>query len=140
LQVRASYDSSVKWRAVVVVCLSVCLYIKVERSNPRDRSTLPQSLQICDYVINSHLILLLYLSLTHSNLSITTNITMGVITAPPVSVVRDVKAQHALDFEATYDDWRADLIRDGYAVIKGAIPKERAELYVDQVHEFLESV
>ena len=65
---------------------------------------------------------------------------MGIITKPPVSVVRDVKAEHALDFEANYNDWRADLIRDGYAVIKGAIPKERADLYVDQVHEFLESV
>jgi hypothetical protein len=65
---------------------------------------------------------------------------MAVITRPPVSVVRDIKAEHALDFDATYDDWRADLIRDGYAVIKGAIPKQRAEQYVEQVHDFLESV
>ena len=65
---------------------------------------------------------------------------MGVITRPPVSVVRDIKAEHALDFDTTYNDWRDDLIRDGYAVIKGAIPQERAEQYVDQVHDFLESV
>lgn len=77
---------------------------------------------------------------TQPSLSLLTSAIMAVITRPPVSVVRDIKAEHALDFDATYDDWRADLIRDGYAVIKGAIPKQRAEQYVEQVHDFLESV
>lgn len=65
---------------------------------------------------------------------------MGVITKPPVSVVRDIKAEHALDFNQTYGDFRDDLIRDGYAVIKGAVPEDRAAQYVDEVHEFLGSV
>lgn len=65
---------------------------------------------------------------------------MGVITKPPVSVVRDIKAEHALDFNQTYGDFRDDLIRDGYAVIKGAVPADRAAQYVDEVHDFLGSV
>ena len=29
--------------------------------------------------------------------------------------------------DITHGDWRDDLVRDGFAIIKGAIPKERAE-------------
>jgi hypothetical protein len=39
-----------------------------------------------------------------------------------------------------YGDFRDDLIRDGYAVIKGAIPRERADQYADQFHQFLEDL
>jgi hypothetical protein len=39
-----------------------------------------------------------------------------------------------------YDDFRDDLIRDGYAVIKGAIPRERADQYADQFYQFLEDL
>lgn len=27
----------------------------------------------------------------------------------------------------TYGDWRDEIVRDGYVVVKGAIPRERAE-------------
>lgn len=37
-------------------------------------------------------------------------------------------------------DWRDDLVRDGYAVIKGAIPRERADKYADAMYSWLESL
>jgi hypothetical protein len=39
-----------------------------------------------------------------------------------------------------YGDWRDDLIRDGYAVIKGAIPKERALSYANRFYGLVESL
>ena len=39
-----------------------------------------------------------------------------------------------------YGDFRDDLIRDGYAVIKGAIPRERADKYADEFYKFLEDL
>lgn len=40
----------------------------------------------------------------------------------------------------TYGDFRDDLIRDGYAVIKGAIPRERADKYADSMYSWLEGL
>ena len=42
--------------------------------------------------------------------------------------------------DAKYGDWRDDLVRDGYAVVKGAIPRERADEYADQMYSWLESL
>jgi hypothetical protein len=42
--------------------------------------------------------------------------------------------------DATFGDWRDDLARDGYAVIKGAIPEERANKYADQMYSWLEGL
>lgn len=39
-----------------------------------------------------------------------------------------------------YGDWRDDLARDGYVVIKGAIPRERADKYADQMYSWLEGL
>ncbi|KAI1852052.1 hypothetical protein JX266_002905 [Neoarthrinium moseri] len=39
----------------------------------------------------------------------------------------------------TYGDWRDDLVRDGYAVVKGAVPKERIEKYGDDMMTYLET-
>lgn len=39
-----------------------------------------------------------------------------------------------------FGDWRDDLARDGYAVIKGAIPRERADKYADQMYSWLEGL
>lgn len=39
-----------------------------------------------------------------------------------------------------FGDWRDDLARDGYAVIKGAIPRERAEKYADRMMSWLEGL
>lgn len=42
--------------------------------------------------------------------------------------------------DAKFGDWRDDLARDGYAVIKGAIPGERADKYADQMFTWLEGL
>lgn len=42
--------------------------------------------------------------------------------------------------DVTFGDWRDDLARDGYAVIKGAIPRERADKYADQMYSWLEGL
>jgi hypothetical protein len=40
----------------------------------------------------------------------------------------------------TYGDWRDDLVRDGVAVVKGAIPRDRAEKYAEDIFTFLETL
>lgn len=40
----------------------------------------------------------------------------------------------------TYSDWRDDLVRDGYVVVKGAVPAERAEKYGDEMLTWLEDL
>lgn len=42
--------------------------------------------------------------------------------------------------DPSYNDWRDDLVRDGFAVIKGAIPKEQVEKYADQMYSLAESL
>lgn len=42
--------------------------------------------------------------------------------------------------DAKFGDWRDDLAKDGYAVIKGAIPRERADNYADKMYSWLESL
>ncbi|KAF4313959.1 Phytanoyl-CoA dioxygenase [Botryosphaeria dothidea] len=37
-----------------------------------------------------------------------------------------------------YGDWRDDMFRDGYAVVKGAVPPERCEKYIDDMYAWLE--
>lgn len=39
-----------------------------------------------------------------------------------------------------YGDFRDDLIRDGFAVVKGAIPRERADAYAGELYKFLEDL
>ncbi|KZL78253.1 phytanoyl-CoA dioxygenase [Colletotrichum tofieldiae] len=39
----------------------------------------------------------------------------------------------------TYGDFRDDLVRDGYVVVKGAIPKERADKYGEEMMSYLEN-
>jgi len=41
--------------------------------------------------------------------------------------------------DAKYGDWRDDLVRDGYVVVKGAVPRERAEKYADDILRYLET-
>ncbi|KAH4215826.1 hypothetical protein HBI70_236410 [Parastagonospora nodorum] len=38
----------------------------------------------------------------------------------------------------SYGDWRDDLARDGYAVVKGAIPREKADDYANRMYSWLE--
>jgi len=39
-----------------------------------------------------------------------------------------------------YGDFRDDLERDGFAVIKGAIPRERADVYAEAMFKWLEDL
>ncbi|KAI0014541.1 phytanoyl-CoA dioxygenase [Xylariomycetidae sp. FL0641] len=67
--------------------------------------------------------------------------------APPATTAttttpNHTKGQKAMKMDGSdpvYGDWRDDLIRDGYAVIKGAIPRERAEGYASEMYGLLES-
>lgn len=37
-------------------------------------------------------------------------------------------------------DWKADLARDGYAVVKGAVAKEKAATYAERMYQYLEGL
>ncbi|KAH8425123.1 uncharacterized protein LDX57_002872 [Aspergillus melleus] len=59
-------------------------------------------------------------------------------TTQPITVMSP-KGRMALDGEPTnYGDFRDDLNRDGYAVIKGAVPRDRADKYSDAFFGYLE--
>lgn len=40
----------------------------------------------------------------------------------------------------TYGDWRDDLIRDGFVVVNGAVPKDRIEKYGEDMMSYLETL
>lgn len=40
----------------------------------------------------------------------------------------------------TYGDFRDDLLRDGYVVVKGAIPRERVDEYGEEMMSYLETL
>lgn len=42
------------------------------------------------------------------------------------------------DTTQQYGDFRDDLFRDGVAVVKGAVPKERCDHYIEQMTQWLE--
>jgi hypothetical protein len=39
-----------------------------------------------------------------------------------------------------YGDFRDDLLQNGFAVVKGAVPRERALKYADGIYEWLEGL
>lgn len=43
----------------------------------------------------------------------------------------------AIDAANTYGDWRDDLLRDGYAVVKGVIPQKRCDYYIEKMYEWV---
>jgi hypothetical protein len=59
-------------------------------------------------------------------------------TAPIISVAQQPLKVDGTD--PTYGDWRDDLVRDGFAVIKGAVPKQRVEQYADKMYSLAESL
>ena len=61
-------------------------------------------------------------------------------TTTPLKVVATSQALKVDGTDPKYGDWRDDLVRDGFAVIKGAIPKERAEKYADAMFGWLEGL
>ena len=44
-----------------------------------------------------------------------------------------------VDTATAYDDWRDQLIQDGYVVLKGIITEERSQYYLNSLFEWLES-
>ncbi|KAH6898321.1 hypothetical protein B0T10DRAFT_504891 [Thelonectria olida] len=71
----------------------------------------------------------------------TTSTTATATTSQPTLTLRPDGADR-MKVDGTdrrYGDWRDDLIRDGYAVIKGAIPKERALSYANRFYGLVES-
>jgi hypothetical protein len=42
--------------------------------------------------------------------------------------------------DAKFGDFRDDLARDGYAVVKGAVPRDRALKYADDMFSWLEGL
>jgi hypothetical protein len=42
--------------------------------------------------------------------------------------------------EQSFGDFRDDLQRDGFAVVKGAVPRERADQYAEEMFQWLEDL
>jgi hypothetical protein len=42
--------------------------------------------------------------------------------------------------EESFGDFRDDLLRDGFAVVKGAVPRERADNYAEDMFQWLEDL
>lgn len=62
-------------------------------------------------------------------------------TATSFRVVPSAGPQLKVDgTDPTFGDWRDDLVRDGFAVIKGAVPRERADNYADAMYSWLEGL
>lgn len=71
--------------------------------------------------------------------------TTTTLTATPASIT--VKADEpttnrlfAEGAPTVYGDFRDDLLRDGFALVKGAVPRERAEKYGEQMFQWLEEL
>lgn len=60
--------------------------------------------------------------------------------APRSHITVVPKAMKIDGTDPTYGDWRDDLIRDGFAVVKGAVPADRVEKYADQMYTLIESL
>jgi hypothetical protein len=70
--------------------------------------------------------------------------TITTSTEAPQLVLEAGKAQSRRLFaegaQAHYGDFRDDLLRDGFALVKGAVPRERADKYAEQMFEWLEEL
>jgi len=62
-------------------------------------------------------------------------------TTPIVLQLQEQKRRMKLDgSDGNFGDWRDDLVRDGFAVVKGAVPRERADKYADTMYSWLEDL
>lgn len=69
------------------------------------------------------------------------SVTITTENAPSVSLKAARPGRMAVDGKPTnYGDFRDDLNRDGYAIVKGAVPRERAEAYSDAFYSYLEGL
>lgn len=62
----------------------------------------------------------------------------SLIATPPPSLVSANKFGEAMSSK-TFGDFRDDFFRDGYAIIKGAVPLDRAIAYSNAALDWLES-
>lgn len=72
-----------------------------------------------------------------------TTTTSTVTATPPLSVTIKAEPTSRLFADGApthYGDFRDDLLRDGFALIKGAIPRERADAYGEQMFKWLEDL
>lgn len=60
--------------------------------------------------------------------------------APHVLSLKGTSKMKIDGSDASFGDWRDDLARDGYAVVKGAVPRDRALNYADRMLSLLESL
>tara|TARA_R110002060_G_scaffold12008_6_gene17319 strand:- start:312 stop:578 length:267 start_codon:yes stop_codon:yes gene_type:complete len=65
---------------------------------------------------------------------------VDVSTTPSVKKILSDSRLTAAQIKPIYGDFRDDLVRDGYAVVKGAVPRERADDYGRAFYDFLESL
>ena len=62
---------------------------------------------------------------------------------PTLTLTATAPVEHRLKVDGSdpaYGDWRDDLVKDGYAVIKGVIPAEKVEGYADRMYSLMESL
>jgi hypothetical protein len=57
-----------------------------------------------------------------------------------VTVTKDNVRMRLDGKDPKFGDFRDDLARDGFAVVKGTIPRERALKYADEMHSWLEGL
>ncbi|KIH92448.1 hypothetical protein SPBR_02891 [Sporothrix brasiliensis 5110] len=69
----------------------------------------------------------------------TETVTASTGTAPVVTLPTSGYRMKCDGTDPTFGDFRDDLVRDGYAVVKGAVPRERALAYADKMYALLES-
>lgn len=58
---------------------------------------------------------------------------------PPPITAEQAKSEAGIPSVPVYNDWRDDLFRDGYAVIKNAVSKDKAATYQSHALTWLES-
>ncbi|PRQ76541.1 hypothetical protein AAT19DRAFT_11959 [Rhodotorula toruloides] len=58
----------------------------------------------------------------------------------PANTTHDTPELDCIDFsgKTVYGDFRDDIVRDGFAVVKNALSPERAQHYVQEIHQWLE--
>lgn len=62
-----------------------------------------------------------------------TTTTTTTTTAPPGRIF-----SHGIDVH--YGDFRDDLLHNGFAVVKNAVPRDRALKYADEIYDWLEGL
>lgn len=65
---------------------------------------------------------------------------MSITVTEALTVQQDNVRMRLDGTDPVYGDFRDDLARDGYAVVKGAIAKERALEHASEMHSWLEGL